>query len=315
MELSLFTDSVRELPVEEALDFAVKIGATAVEIATGGMSEALHLNLDELLNDPQQSSRYHDAITSRGLRIGALNCSAWALDPIKGEQQVAAIRSTLDLAKRWGVTKIVTMSGCPGDGPGSTTSNWLWYPWPPENAEIRERQWDQAIALWQDLAKYAADCGVDRIAFELHPGHLVYNIPTLIRMREAVGPSIGMNLDPSHLFWQQMDPIAVMRALPEAVYHVHLKDVELVPDQLGLAGVLDYRPFEVIGQRAWTFRALGLGHDETFWTNFVSSLHAIGYDDVLSIENEDPYMSVAEGVEQAARFIRPIMSAVAGGAA
>ncbi|MGH2819207.1 MAG: sugar phosphate isomerase/epimerase family protein, partial [Actinomycetota bacterium] len=173
---------------------------------------------------------------------------------------------------------------------------------------LLERQWDEAIPFWEEMAGRAADSGIDRIAFELHPLHLVYNVPTLLRMREALGPILGINLDPSHLFWQQMDPLAVIRALGDAVHHVHLKDTQLVPDQVALAGVLDQRPFEDPANRAWTFRTVGVGHDRAFWSSFIAGLRSVGYDDVLSIENEDPYQPAEEGVRQAADFILPLLA-------
>ena len=172
---------------------------------------------------------------------------------------------------------------------------------------LLERQWAATIELWQDLAAYARSHGVDRLAFELHPLHLVYNVPTLLRLREAVGPVIGANVDPSHLFWQQMDPIAVIEALGSAVYHVHLKDTEIVSDEVALAGVLDQRPFDDPARRAWVFRTVGSVHGAEYWSRFLDALERVGYDDVVSIENEDASVTAQEGVELAARFMRPLL--------
>ncbi len=308
MELALYTDSVPKLSFEAALDLAADIGATGIEIAAGGQSSAPHMRIDDLLEDDSKLERFRAAFASRGLRIAALNCSSWALHPVRGEQQASVIQGTIELARRLDVRKIVTMSGCPGDGPGATTINWIWYPWPEDAVALRERQWGEAIPFWRQMAKLAVDCGIERIAFELHPLHLVYNVPTLLRMRDAIGPILGANLDPSHLFWQQMDPLAVIRALGDAVHHVHLKDTQLIPDQVALAGVLDGRPFEDPANRAWTFRTVGVGHDRTFWSAFIAELRAAGYDDVLSIENEDPYQPADEGVRAAAAFILPLLA-------
>ena len=206
-----------------------------------------------------------------------------------------------------GVSKIVTMSGTPGDGSGATTINWIWYPWPADAMALLDRQWAEAIPLWQRLGAEAEANGVLKIAFELHPLHLVYNVPTLLRMREAVGPVIGANVDPSHMFWQQMDPIACVRALGSAVLHVHLKDTQLVPDQVALAGVLDSRPFEDPAHRAWIFRTIGRSHDRAWWASLVDTLREVGYDDVLSIENEDVTQPPVEGVEEAAAMIQPLI--------
>jgi sugar phosphate isomerase/epimerase len=288
---------------------AAGIGATGIEIATGGQSSAPHLRIDKLLADGGKRKAFADAFASRGLRIAALNCSAWPLHPVVGERHVALIRSTFRLAAELGVRKIVTMSGNPGDGPGDSAVNFTWYPWPADSMALLDRQWDAAIALWQALGPEAAAAGIERIAFELHPLHLVYNVPTFERMRDAVGRILGVNLDPSHLFWQQMDPLAVIRALGSSVYHVHLKDTEVVADQVSIAGVLDQRPFDDPSRRGWVFRTAGSVHDRAWWTSFVAELRSVGYDDVLSIENEDAGLPPEAAVEQAASFIRPILGA------
>jgi len=307
MDLCLYTDSVPELSFEEALDLAARTGCRSIEIATGGQSSAPHLRLGELLADPGRRRSFKDAFAARGLRIAALNCSAWPLHPIRGEADAALIRDTIRLAGELGVDRIVTMSGCPGDGPGASTIDWLFYPWPADAMRLLERQWAAGMPFWQEIGGLAEANGVTRIAFELHPLHLVYNVPTLLRMRQAVGPVIGANLDPSHLFWQAMDPLAVIDALGPAVHHVHLKDTEVIAEQVALAGVLDQRPFDDPAQRAWVFRTIGRVHDAGFWAEFVRRLRSVGYDGALSIENEDPGQTHVEGVEEAAGFILPLL--------
>ena len=307
LELGLYTDSLKHLGFEAALDVAAEIGATGIEIATGGQSSAPHLRIDELLGDAGRRAAFLAAFERRGLRIAALNCSAWPLHPVLGEEHVALIRSTIRLAAELGVRKIVSMSGSPGDGPGSSTVNFTWYPWPADAVALLERQWAAAIELWEDLGADAREAGVERIALELHPLHLVYNVPTLQRLREAVGPVIGANIDPSHLFWQQMDPLAVIRALGPDVFHVHLKDTQLVPDQVAIAGVLDQRSFDDPANRAWVFRTAGSIHGHEFWSAFVAALRDVGYDDVLAIENEDAGLTPEAAVGQAARFMQSVL--------
>jgi sugar phosphate isomerase/epimerase len=309
VELGLYTDSLPDHTFEAALDTAARIGATAIEIATGGQSRAPHLDLDALLADARKRSAFTAAFADRGLRIAALNCSAWPLHPVVGERHVEIIRSTIRLAAELGVPKLVTMSGNPGDGADDTAVNFVWYPWPRDSTALLARQWDAAIALWRSLADEARAAGIEALAFELHPLHLVYNVPTYERMREAVGPIVGVNLDPSHLFWQRMDPLAVVRALGSAVKHVHLKDTEIVDDQVALAGVLDARPFSDPAYRAWNFRTAGAVHDRHWWGAFVGALRDAGYDDALSIENEDAGLTPEASVERAAAMMRDILAA------
>jgi len=308
MELGLFTDSVAALSFEDALDLAAGIGATAIEISTGGTSTSPHMQVYELLEDRRKRDVFMAAFEQRGLRLSALNCSSWPLHPVKGAQEEQLIRATIELASQLGVSKIVTMAGNPGDGPNASIVNWIFYPWPPEMVDALDRQWDMAIPFWRGLAAFAESKGIRRIAFELHPLALVYNVPTLLRLRDAVGPILGANMDPSHMFWQQMDPVRIVRTLGDAVFHVHLKDTALVPSQVALAGVLDQRSFADPKTRAWNFRTVGRGHPAEFWRRLLVALRDVGYDDALSIENEDIEQPAAEGVTEAANFIRPLIA-------
>lgn len=308
MDVGLYTDSLSELPLEQALDIAASAGVRSIEIAVGGQSRAPHLQVDELLASDVRRAEFQAAFASRGLRLAALNCSAWPLHPRTGAQHDAVIEKTMRLASALGVRKIVSMSGCPGDGQDATTINWSWYPWPTDAVAYARRAWNVAVDYWRSKVELAEACGVQRIAFELHPLHLVYNVPTVLRFRAEVGERIGVNLDPSHLLWQQMDPVAAVRALGAAVFHVHMKDVQVRPEQVALAGLLDNRPFDVPDERAWVFRTVGRVHDRDWWSGFVDALREVGYDDTLSIEQEDPWAPQAEGVREAAAFVGGLLA-------
>ena len=313
MDIGLYTDSLSDLPFERALDVAAAAGIRSIEIATGGQSSAPHLRIDELLGDPRGRADFRAAVEGRGLRIAALNCSAWPLHPVLGQAHSELIDRTLQLAEELGVTKIVTMSGCPGDGPGATTFDWVWYPWPEDAVALRRRNWEATVAFWRRKVEVAERHGVSRIAFELHPLHVVYNVPTLLAFRAEVGERIGANIDPSHLFWQRMDPLAVVRALGQAVYHVHMKDTEIDEAQVALAGVLDDRPFDVPAERAWVFRTVGRIRPRRWWAAFVEALREAGYDDSLSIEQEDPYTTQVDGTREAAAFIADLLAPAGSG--
>jgi sugar phosphate isomerase/epimerase len=306
MKLGLYTDSVSDLGFVEALDLAVELGLATVEIATGGQSSAPHLQLDRLLEDQGERDRWRGAIAERGLRLEALNCSAFPLHPRIGPAHQEIIRKTMRLAALLGVDTLITQSGCPGDSDTARMPNWIVYRWPDENLEVLEWQWERAVGLWRDLARLAADCGVQKIAFELHPLNLAYNVPTLLRMREAVGPIIGANFDPSHLMWQGMDIDACILALGPAVQHVHIKDTRMNPAALALGGVLDTTAPRGPFDRPWAFRTPGYGHDALYWRGFLSALRAVGYDGPLSIENEDQLAPGVEGVRKAVAFLRSV---------
>ncbi len=289
---------------EARLDLAAEIGARGIEVTQAGQPSGA----DCLLASEKTLENFREAFASRGLRIAALNCSGMALHPLTGKTHQELIRKTIRLAGLLGVEKIVSMSGTTGDGQNASVVNWVFYPWPPDSLALLERQWAEGVALWSEMAELAKQEGVSRIAFELHPIHLVYNVPTLLRMREAVGPLIGATVDPSHLFWQQMDPASVVRALGEAVYHVQLKDVETLPDVQATAGVLDQRSFSDPDNRAWRYRTIGRGHSAEFWGGFIDALAEVGYDDYVCIENEDPFQDYEEGVREAASFLSPLLA-------
>ena len=289
---------------EARLDLAAEIGAKGIEVTQASQPSGTRY----LLGSAKARAEFLRAYESRGLEIAALNCSGMSMHPVTGAAHQQLIRDTIELAGLLGVTNIVTMTGTTGDGPGSSTVNWVFYPLTGDSLALLERQWSEGIALWSDIAEHARSCGVERIAFELHPLHLVYNVPTLMRMREAIGPIIGANLDPSHMFWQRMDPVAVVRAVSDAVFHVQLKDSELLEDQLATVGVLDQRPFTDPHNRAWRDRTIGRGHGAEFWQAFIDALAEVGYDHYVCIENEDPFQPYEEGVREAGRFLAPLLA-------
>ena len=155
-------------------------------------------------------------------------------------------------------------------------------------------------------ARFAADHGV-KIALEMHPGFVVYSPETLLKLRSIAGPNIGCNYDPSHMFWQGIDPVAAIRVLGDAIFHVHAKDTQIYDRNLPLTGVLDTKPYTDERNRSWIFRTCGYGHGEEWWREFVSTLRMYGYDYVLSIEHEDSLMSPEEGLSRAAAFLNQIV--------
>ncbi|TDI86420.1 MAG: sugar phosphate isomerase/epimerase [Chloroflexi bacterium] len=308
MKIGLFTDSLAELNLEQALDWCVSQGIEAVEIGTGNFSSAPHCDLDALVDDKQARERFLGAIQARGLSLSALNCNGNPLDPDseRGTKSKDILNKTLEAANRLELDTVVTMSGCPGDLGGGRYPNWVTCTWQPEYVELVERQWDEVIApFWEGVASKARELGV-RIAIEMHPGQAAYNTRSLQRLREIGGKDvIGANLDPSHLFYQGMEPDVVVRALgPGAVFHVHAKDTRLNPHEIALNGTLDIRPMTKAGERTWEYVTLGFGHGESFWRNFLSTLRIMDYDGVLSIEHEDLLMSPHEGIEKSVSFLQ-----------
>jgi sugar phosphate isomerase/epimerase len=262
-----------------------------------------------MLTDDSALAEFRSILAGEDFTISALSCHGNALhpDPARARHDREVSRQTVLLAEKLGVPVVVDFSGCPGDSPHSIRPNWVTCPWPPEYLETLQWQWEEvAVPYWIEHAKFAADHGV-KIAIEMHPGFLVYNPETMLRLRSVAGPAIGCNYDPSHMFWQGIDPIAAIRILGDAIFHVHAKDTQIYDRNLPLTGVLDTKPYTDERNRAWIFRTCGYGHGEEWWREFVSTLRMFGYDYVLSIEHEDSLLSPSEGLARAAGFLNQIV--------
>ncbi len=310
MKLGIFTDGLMHLPFEQALDKIAELGIQCVEIGTGNFSPAPHMDMAKLLKDDAALKAFQTAISSRGLTISALNCSGNPLHPRveKREHDTQVTRDTFVLANRLGVDRIVLMTGCPGTPTSTDYPNWVTMPWPEDFVELLNWQWDSvAIPFWQEMAAFATQNGIKKLCFELHPGMLAYNISSFERLRKGVGPVVGVNLDPSHFFYQSMDAIEVIKSLGDAIYYVHAKDARVDPRNTAVYGALDMRFPLPPRDMTWVYRTVGYGHGAIYWADFVSALKSIGYDDVLSIEHEDPLLDAELAVGRAVDVLHSVI--------
>lgn len=311
MKLGVFTVLFADRPLEGALDRIVELGLDAVEIGTGNYPGNAHCRPDELLADDVALARFRNAILSRGLEISALSCHGNPLHPRADVARASheTFVQTVELASRLGVGRINLFSGCPGDSDRAEYPNWVTCAWPTEYGDLLEWQWrERVIPYWREQAALAGRQQI-RLGFEMHPGFVVYNPRTLLRLREACGETIGANLDPSHLFWQGIDIEAAIDELGRAgaIFHTHAKDTALHPWNARLNGVLDTVPLGDVGNRSWIFRTVGYGHSELDWRRILTALRLAGYDDVLSIEHEDALLSIDEGFRKGVAFLRSVM--------
>lgn len=311
MKLGVFTVLYGQLPLEEALDTIAAKGVEAVEIGCGGYPGNKHCNPHELLKDESKLKAFKEAIDSRSMMISALSAHGNMLHP---QKDIAKgfhddLIATIDLAAKLGIPVVNTFSGCPGDHEGAKYPNWPIAPWPNDFSEVLEWQWsEKVIPYWKEVGKYASDRGV-KIGLELHGGFSVHSPGTLLRLREAVGDVIGANLDPSHMWWQGIDPVQAIRILgrENALHHFHAKDTTIDPINVNMHGVTDMQPYTKMLDRAWQFRTVGYGHDAKTWADIISELRLVGYDYVISIEHEDGLMSVDEGFTKAVQALQPIL--------
>ncbi len=308
MKVGVFTALLAQLPLDDVLTKLKNNGVTTVELGTGNYPGDPHCKLS-MLDNAKELKTFKSKLEDNGISISALSCHGNPLHPnpaiAKGYQDVN--QKTIRLAEKLGVPVVIDFSGCPGDHKDAKFPNWVTCPWPPEYLEVLNWQWEKcAVPFWTKRAKFAEDHGV-KIAIEMHPGFLAYSPETLLKLREIGGPALGCNYDPSHMFWQGIDPIAAIRILGDAIFHVHAKDTQIYGRNLPMTGVLDTKKYTDEAHRAWIFRTVGYGHGAEWWSEFISTLRMFGYNYVLSIEHEDSLLSPEEGLTKAIKFLDSIV--------
>ncbi|KGX87782.1 sugar phosphate isomerase/epimerase family protein [Pontibacillus litoralis] len=310
MKLGVFTVLFSDMSFEEMLDYVQSAGLKAVEIGTGGYPGNAHCKVDELLESEEKRKEYIEKVTSRGLTISAFSCHGNPIspDPQFGRASHDIFVKTVKLAHLMGVPVVNTFSGTPGGAEGDTTPNWPVTPWPNEYTSALQWQWEEKlIPYWKEQGRFAQEHGV-KIGLELHAGFLVHTPHTMLKLREATCEAIGANLDPSHLWWQGIDPVAAIKILGKAnaIHHFHAKDTYIDQENVNMYGLTDMQPYGNVQTRAWTFRSVGYGHSIQEWSNMVSALRTFGYDHAISIEHEDPIMSIKEGFNQAVKNLKAV---------
>ena len=309
MKLGVMTNCYISDSWETAVAKAEKAGVEALEPAAGGYLGEAHCKPGILLSDDDALERFIDTCRSRNMEISALAVHGNPLHPDAqvAEEHIDVIINGIKLANKLGVEVLNGFAGCPGAGEGAVYPNWITCPWPPFFGEAVKWQWEKKIIpFWKEMAKRLGDAGI-KFGFEMHPGDAVYNPETLLMLRDEVGEVVSCNFDPSHIFWQGVDPLIVIKRLRDAIVHVHAKDVVVEEDTLKWRGNIDWKPQSDIINRVWTFRTLGYGHDRLWWKKFISTLKVVGYDGVLSIEYEDPLMSADEGLQKSVSFMNDVL--------
>jgi len=310
MKLGLFTPVFANLSLDDLLSELRRYPQiTSLELGCGGWPGSSHIDPAALLASAPAASEYRAKLADAGLTISALSCHGNPVHPNAeiARRDDAVFQQTVRLAEALEVPVVVTFSGCPGASAADKTPNWITTSWPPEYLEGLEWQWNERlIPYWVNAEKMAVAAGV-KIALEAHPGFCVYNAETVLRLRAATGPSLGINLDPSHLWWQGVDIPAAIAKLGEAIFHFHAKDVALNPTLVAQNGVLDTKSYTRMQERSWLFRSVGWGHCEIEWKKIASALRLVGYDYVMSIEHEDALASTHEGLSSAIAMLSRVL--------
>ena len=287
MRIGLFTDALPELSLVRVLEWlAAELPAVRdVEIGTGGYSPAPHCDRELLLADGTARADWLETIESRDFRLAALNVSG---NPLELPEHDRALRETIALAGLLGVDRVVCMSGGRPELSGGA-----WFPGVEEDVE---RYWqEKVLPYWRELAELLPGAHPElRLCFELEPGAAAFNVSTVERLLD-VGASLAVNLDPSHFFWQSIDPLAAIRRLSGRIGFAHGKDTVLDAGRIALDGGLD--------RTAWSYATVGDGHGAGWWREFGEELRRGGYDGVVSIEYEDPNVPAESSVVRAALLL------------
>lgn len=320
MRLGLYDAIVLDRPLAEIIQLTADLGLTGIELSSGGFLPAAHIpNFDDILTSDTARDDFLGLFEGSGVEIGGLNCNGNPLhpNPVIGLAHAEDIRRSIRLAQRLGQKRVVTMSGVPGGEPGSTKVNWVVYSWNTSGTDVLDYQWDVASTFWREIDRMAADHDV-KVALELHPQNIVFDTSSIRELVGQIGAThIGVELDASHLFWQQMDPIAVVRELGPLIFHAAAKDTRInkaaelygvltnrfrriSPDQVRQHLGGDDYVNEPAAPSAWDFVALGKGHPTEYWADFLRALNEVDPNMWINIEHEDEELGAVEGLKMSA---------------
>ena len=324
MKLGAYTACLHDKPIEEALQVLRGMRLDSAEINSGGFLPAPHLPVPQLRASSTARDEYLGLFADAGITLTALNCNGNPLhpDPDVRDKHGQDVLDAIELGALLGVQRVVTMSGLPAAHAGGRLPAWSVLPWDSAYLDARDYQWnDVAVPYWKQVQDRAADVDV-KVCIEMHPHNVVYNPATLERLVTEIGAThVGAELDPSHLMWQQIDPVAAVRHLGGLVYNAAAKDVR-INEAVRINGVLDDRFGRVapgepgavsLGGRytlsrwpersSWDFVAVGRGHDTAWWAEFLRALSEVDPEMAVNIEHEDQELDTLEGLRSAAETL------------
>lgn len=312
MKLGVFSPVLAQMSFKEMVEYLSSLGVDQLEMGAGGCPGKAHFDPEVLLADDSKIDEIKQILSDNDMSIAAISAHG---NPVHPNKKIAKefhddFNNAVLLAEKLGVDTMVGFSGCPGDSENSIRPNWVTCSWPEDYLDTLKWQWEKVLVpYWKEEVKFCEAHGIKKIAFEMHPGFCVYNTSSMLKIRDAVGDILGANVDPSHLFWQGMNPVEVIKELGKhnAIHHFHAKDTKIDDANTAVNGVLDVGHYGNVLNRSWVFRTVGYGHGKEVWNDIISTLKAVGYDGVVSIEHEDSLMSPKEGLEKAINFLKEVI--------
>lgn len=317
MRLGVYSAILHDRSLDDAITTVAELGLEGIELNSGGFLPATHIpTMEDILVSDDARDDFLGKFEGTGVSIAGLNCNGNPLHPnaVIGDKHGDDVKRSIRLANRLGQNRVVTMSGLPGGEPDATTPNWIVNAWNSAHLDVLDFQYSVAVAYWKEVDALARDLDV-KVALELHPQNIVFNVQSIRELVERGNlTNIGVELDASHLFWQQMDPVAVIRELGDLVVHTAAKDIRINPKFAALNGVLDnsFRRLDPSENRtnlggdewvnewpknsAWDFVAVGKGHGAEYWAEFFTAVNEIDPDMWVNIEHEDVSLGREEGL-------------------
>ncbi len=310
IRIGVFDVAFRDLSTSQFIEQVKELKLEAVEIGSGNDPGNPHCDREALLADDAKRRDFAALFEKNGLIISAFSCHGNPVHPNtdKAQREDRVYRESIDLAAKMGVNRMVCFSGCPGDGTGKHP-NWIQSLETEEYVAILDWQWKEVvIPYWKDLAAYARARNV-KVAIEMDSGYSVFNVATLLKLRQAVGDNVGANLDFSGIFQLGIEPVAVVKKLGAegALFHMHGKDILIDQQNTAVNGLVDLTPYEDLTHRSWSYADIGFGHDLVVWKAIAEELMAVGYQHVISIEHESPFTSNRIGVARSAEALSQIL--------
>lgn len=312
--VTLFTGQWADLPLEELCKKARDFGYDGLELACWGD----HFEVDKALSDDGYCARKRELLERYDLQLFSISnhlAGQAVLDIIDARHQAILpeyvwgdgdpagvneraaeeMKNTARAAKKLGVSVVNGFTG---------SSIWhLLYDFPPTPREMIDAGFQLLADRWNPILDVFQECGL-KFGLEVHPTEIAFDVYSAETALAALDhrEEFGFNFDPSHLIWQGVNPVEFIRAFPDRIYHVHMKDASTTLN--GRTGILASHLSFGDPRRGWDFRSVGRG--SVRFEEIIRALNAIGYQGPLSVEWEDMGMDREAGATEAAQFCKNV---------